>query len=381
MKFRIRNLKIIATTCLCFCVSTINAAESITTATLVVAAQDSSARAKKQADYLCDGESDQQEINAAIQALPEVGGTVLLMEGTYDIRKIAGTLGGVLIQRSHVTLAGQGSSTKLILAAKQNTNVIRIIGSDVGHITIRDLYVDANRKENFEGKGDPNVSHARFEFCGIKAFYTEPGGPTGKRNHNITVRNCYVLNSQRLGVMLEGANMKVINNVIGNAGSDSVEILTGPGEIRGNYFEITGQTHVAVGSDRGDSIVMANNIVHVKEGGQLDIGFRSWANSRRHVIADNVLTVDPGGHCSLAMDIRGTGAAVTGNNVHSSDESAAMRLRIVGGATLLTGNLLENVVVEVNDATEEGGPIVVDNNVMLNSRVDYQRGDTVKVQK
>jgi len=352
-----------------------NPALAADTATVVVAAADSSQQAKQQANLVCDGNADQQEINTAIQSLPASGGTVLLMEGNYEIRKVTDTLGGIIIDHNKVTLAGQGSSTKLKLAANQNTNVLRIIGSGIGHITIRDLWIDANRAENSEGRGDPNVSHARFEFCGIKAFYTFPGGPTGERNHNITIQNCWVLNSQRLGIMLEGANMKVINNTIGNAGSDAVEILTGPGEIRGNYFEITGQTHVAVGSDRGDSIIMANNIVHVKAGGKLDIGFRSWANSLRHVIADNILTVDPGGHCALAMDIRGTGATVTGNSIHTASTEPTMRLKIAGGAILLTGNLLENLIIEVNDTTQAAGQILIQNNLLKNSTINHINGN------
>ena len=169
-----------------FSLETADANGPIAAATVVVATKDSSERSRTHADFVADGEGDQEEINAAVRALPDAGGTVMLMEGTYDIRKIEGTLGGVLIERSHVVLAGQGTATKLILAPGQNTNVIRIIGSDVSHITIRDLYVDANRAENFEGKGDPNVSHDRFEFCGIKAFCRAPGGTSAEPNHDIT---------------------------------------------------------------------------------------------------------------------------------------------------------------------------------------------------
>lgn len=347
-------------------------------ATIVVATADSSERSRAAADFVGDGVGDQQEIHAAIQALPEVGGTVLLMEGTYDIRKVEGTLGGVLIDRSNVVLAGQGPSTKLILAASQNTNVVRIIGSGVGNIVIRDLYVDANRDQNAQGTGDPNVSHARFEFCGIKAYYQEPGGPGGTPNHDITIQNTYVLNAHRLGIMLEGANMRVLNNVLGNAGSDSVEILTGPGEIRGNYVEITGPTHVAIGTDRADSVIMADNIVHVKEGGNLDIGFRSWAASLQHVIANNVVTVAPGGHCARAMDVRGTGAVVTGNSIRSWQVDERTRLTISGGNTIVTGNLLENVVVEVADESGEGKPILIKNNILENSTIERKSGNLVE---
>jgi hypothetical protein len=354
-------------------------APSCQPATLVVATQNSSDKAKAEADYVCDGEGDQEEINAAIEGLPPAGGKVLLMEGTYDIRKVSGELGGVLIERSNVELAGLGNSTKLVQAASQETNVIRIIGSGVHNITIRNLWVDANRDRNPIGEGDPNVSHDRFEFCGIKAFCARPGGSCAEEHSNITIQNCVILNARRLGIMLEGKNMNVIDNVIGNAMSDSVEILNGPGEIRGNYFEITGRTHVACGSDRGNSILMTDNIVHVKETGDIDIGFRSWANSQRHVIANNVLTVEKGGKCGTAMDMRGDGAIVTGNCIHSKNEEK-LPLWITGGNTLVTGNLFENVTLVINDKSDKNLPIVVNNNILHNSEVDHQKGNLILVE-
>lgn len=51
--------------------------------TILVAAFDSSEDVKSQADYICDGLSDQAEINMAISELPPEGGTVLLSEGTF----------------------------------------------------------------------------------------------------------------------------------------------------------------------------------------------------------------------------------------------------------------------------------------------------------
>lgn len=345
-------------------------------ATVIVATRDSSAPAKAAAQFVADGEGDQEQINAAIRALPAAGGTVQLMEGTYDIRRVEGKLGGVLIERSYVTLAGQGAATQLVLASNQNVNVVRIIGSGVGHVTIRDLCVDANRDQNNTGKGDPNISHDRFEFCGIKAFRQAPRGPSAREDtHDITVRNCIVKDAQRLGIMLEGPNMRVLDNVLGNAGSDVVEILTGPGIIRGNLAEITGQTHVAIGSDRANSIIMADNIVRVKKGGQLDIGYRSWAGSKRHVIANNVLTVEEGGQCGLAMDVRGTESTITGNNLQALVSTNATRLRLTAGNAVVTANVLENIVIEVDDQTGADKPILIHGNILQNSKVIRRKGN------
>ena len=76
--------------------------------TMIVATQSSSEKSKAAADFVGDGMGDQEEIYAAIHALPASGGTVTLMEGMYDIRKVEGKLGGVIIDRSNVTLTGQG---------------------------------------------------------------------------------------------------------------------------------------------------------------------------------------------------------------------------------------------------------------------------------
>ncbi|WP_156168467.1 CARDB domain-containing protein [Methanoculleus sediminis] len=64
---------------------------------LVVAAGDSSAQSKAQADYVCDGTADQIEIQNALNA----GGTVTLTEGTFH-------LSGNLNIPSNVVLEGQG---------------------------------------------------------------------------------------------------------------------------------------------------------------------------------------------------------------------------------------------------------------------------------
>jgi hypothetical protein len=343
-------------------------------ATVLVATHDSSPAAKQSANFVADGLADQEEINAAIASLPAVGGTVLLAEGTYDIRRSPGALGGVMISRSNVVLAGSGPATVLKLAADQNTNVVRIMGDGIHHVVIRDLQVDANRAENSAGQGDPNIAHDRFEFCGIKAYSRDPRGPAAKDLQHIIVRNCEVRNAHRLGIMLEGSNLQVLNNVLGNAGSDSVELLTGPGIISGNFVEITEQTHVAIGTDRANGVHMVNNIVHVKDGGKLDIGFRTWADSQSHVIQGNTLIVDPQGTCTLAMDLRGQMQSVQANSLRSLNNNQPTSLRIGGGNTLLSGNLLSNVDIEVDDQYAGSLPILFTGNILTDAVIRHRRG-------
>ncbi|MXX13441.1 MAG: hypothetical protein F4Z86_08345 [Gemmatimonadetes bacterium] len=347
--------------------------------TMIVATQSSSEKSKAAADFVGDGVGDQEEIYAAIHALPASGGTVTLMEGTYDIRKVEGKLGGVIIDRSNVTLIGQGAATRLILAPDQNTNVIRIIGNGVGNIVIRDLWVDQNRDQNpYNGAEFVNISHGRFEYNGIKAFCAEPGGSCPEPTHNITIENCTVLNAQRLGIMLDGPNMRVVNNRLGNAHSDAVELLEGPGFVMGNFVEITGRTHVAVGSDRGNSIIMANNVVHVREGGDLDIAFRSWADSERHVISNNIVMVDKGGKLGLAMDVRGFDTSITGNVIRGRGEAERLPLWLTGAGMAVTGNHFQNVELIVNDQTGTNRPILIQGNIMENSGVSHEVGNLIR---
>jgi hypothetical protein len=345
------------------------------TATFVVATADSSDASKATADFVGDGQGDQEEINKALQALPEAGGSVLLMEGNYDIRRVPDKLGGVLIERSNVTLAGQGDSTRLTLAEEQNINVIRILGSGIHHVVVRDLVVDANRAQNPNGKAPPDLEHKHFEFCGIKAYASDPRVGGAEFAHDITIRNCDIRNAYSLGIMMEGANMRCLDNNLGDCNSDCVEILGGPGIIRGCQVEVTGRVHVAIGSDRANDILMQGNIVRVREGGNLDIGFRSWSNSDRHIITGNIVKVEKGGKCTLAMDVRGRGSVVSANNVTTWNADQPTRLKITAGNAVVTGNVLENVVIEVNDETGGDQPIIVEQNVLINSSVEHKAGN------
>lgn len=75
-------------------------------ATLFVAASDALDRSRAQCDYLCSGASDQDEINAALNALPAgVQGRVVLSEGTFTIDA------PITIPANNITLRGQGRST------------------------------------------------------------------------------------------------------------------------------------------------------------------------------------------------------------------------------------------------------------------------------
>lgn len=73
------------------------------TATLTVAASNAAARVKAQADYVCDGVKDEVEINAALAALPAIGGKVALSEGMFNVS------GEINVNIDNTTLEGRGN--------------------------------------------------------------------------------------------------------------------------------------------------------------------------------------------------------------------------------------------------------------------------------
>jgi len=85
------------------------------TATRVIAAGNSSADSRAQADYACDGVDDHIEIQEAIDVLPAIGGTVKLLEGTYNCASL--TLNNCL-------LSGQGQSSIIRLAADTSSIIV-----------------------------------------------------------------------------------------------------------------------------------------------------------------------------------------------------------------------------------------------------------------
>lgn len=110
-------------------------------ATYVVAASDSPAHVKAQADYVADGTADNVEIQAAIDALPAGGGTVLLTEGTFTIAN-----GGSIYVRSYLTLEGMGKSTVLTLVNGANATpvITNTIDTAYTQVTVTNLRIEGN---------------------------------------------------------------------------------------------------------------------------------------------------------------------------------------------------------------------------------------------
>ena len=117
-------------------------------ATFVVAANDSSTLSKQQADYVCDGTDDQVEIQAALDALPVNGGTVVLSSGQFYIA-------ATIEITAKDSIIGQGiNATNIYLADNANTNMIEY--QDAGNsyfFLLSQLSLHGNKANNTSGWG------------------------------------------------------------------------------------------------------------------------------------------------------------------------------------------------------------------------------------
>ena len=181
------------------------------TATFIVAASDSIH--PEQADYVCDGTGDEVEIQAAIDALPTEGGTVLLLDGTFNLENARAGLdyGAICINWHNVTLMGIGDGTILKPDVAFTRSVIIRVGEYAGlnNVVIRNMMIDCDGRlirgiqsstkvfdnqiiENVHIKDSVSLSNGH---PGIAI-----GGRSGFAGANVIIRNCLLENTAGIQV-------------------------------------------------------------------------------------------------------------------------------------------------------------------------------------
>lgn len=122
-------------------------------ASFVIAAHDSID--SENADFVCDGTDDQNQISAAISSLPDQGGSVYLREGTFVLS------GEIIIAKSNVTVGGSGAGTVLKVEDGLNRTMTAFKAMGCDSVILRDLSIDGNAGMNVEGSYEGVV----FDHC------------------------------------------------------------------------------------------------------------------------------------------------------------------------------------------------------------------------
>jgi hypothetical protein len=193
--------------------------------TRVVAAKDS--LFPEMADYVCDGQADQDEINQAIKDLPSAGGRVVLMEGTYYLNVPEGYTKEpvVVIDKPNVILQGCGQGT--VIYEEGYGAMIGIYASNVAlmDMLIKGIFPAAGRQGGI-GPQAENVSDVLFHNVHVMNTMAR-----GFRLYNVdraTIANCRVYQVFEEGMEIIGSNrVLVFGNRIQRAYYEGIE-LEGP---------------------------------------------------------------------------------------------------------------------------------------------------------
>ena len=201
-------------------------------------------------DYVCDGVDDQVEINAAITALGATGGTVMLLEGQYNIT-------GSINLATLTTLMGQGAGTVLRVPNGFNANLNVISAVSINRVIVADLRIDGNRANQAAGIMNGiyfnTVTYSTIARCWVENLRND-GIILVTSSNNTVAGNTYQSNGRR-GIYL---NISSNNNTItgNNCQSNVFEgILLSTSS---NNNTITGNTYQSNGR-RGIYIWNSNN--------------------------------------------------------------------------------------------------------------------------
>jgi len=318
-------------------------------ATLVVAASDSSAKSKARADYVCDGTADDVQIQAAIDAIATTGGCIILLEGTFILESS-------IVPTNNITIQGMGASTIL----KGITRPISI--GTASKVCISNLALD----------GETTYADGIYIFGGLEFI----------------IENCYIYGYTDNGIYCAKSSENSRNGglISGNYISDVGDYLTASAGY-GIYLKTTG-------TDYSEYIrVVGNNLHHNGTGLKLEsnnhviicnnlsnnyIGLSVHAGLRSQIIGNTLnhntnvgLSINGGGFCKFI-----------GNNiVHSGNEGIS-----IFGAThdniLHSNHIYSNGDIDTGDDHDTDIRINCSNNVhtiFSNNIIGYVGDDNPNV--
>jgi len=269
-----------------------DASKSKNNVTLIVAASNSLDTSR--ADYVCDGIDDDETIQEALDDLPAGGGSVILLEGTYE-------LSNLIYTHDYTQIKGQGYSTVLqtignhrVISIATDDGVIiqdlKIVGSGAGHAANDGIYITASN--------NVTVHNVRCEDCGGNGIEV-----TGVSD-NITLTNNFQISNENHGIYAHGTSRNIIfsgnhskeNGGIGiylytsTAGSfvnNVVEDNVNHGILLYSSSDNTVCNNVVMGNDSGDTGTWDGIIVDHDSDNNTIVGNRCGENDNAEIRIDD----------------------------------------------------------------------------------------------
>ncbi|MFC1658223.1 right-handed parallel beta-helix repeat-containing protein [Candidatus Omnitrophota bacterium] len=260
--------------------------------TMIVAASNS--KDTTRADYVCDGTSDEEQIENAIQDLETTGGTILLLEGTYNISSTINIAASDTTALSNISLVGSGNSTKLFLTNSANCDLIQIGDGGTTTVTgvvIANLQIDGNRANNTSGNG---------------IYFNQDV-------HQSRVQNTWIHDCDDDGILLYGDPDGCTYNLI-----------------QGN--DIRNNDSACIGDQYSEYAIISHNVIYGTNTGI----------SALYCVNDLIANNDISGTTNTGVYIQGGGfrSTVIGNNFHDNTQEGFTMT--AGDTCIITGNTFYN---------------------------------------
>ncbi len=330
--------------------------------TYTVAANDSTALGRAQADYVCDGTADDVQIQAAIDALPAAGGKVTLLEGTYDITANL-TLGAddamvgvgwstILLFddpgiTQGVTLDNQSQlmNMKLELAAGCGTGGARpnvVYANGKTQIWLVDLWIVGDKTVADDGSpvrqngiGFQAVTWSKVVSCLIEDA-DRYGIYLGSNSNYNTVGACSFQGNTSYGINIEGSDYNAVTRSTAVGSVQGLYLSSSDyNTITGNAFEGNSGGMYVYSSDYN---TIAGNIVEGNTQGGIVITTGSDGNT---VAGNTSANNDSGGNTYSGIYIFNSNQnVVTGNQASGNGLHGIYIFR--SSYTTVTGNVASN---------------------------------------
>ncbi|HTE21846.1 MAG TPA: NosD domain-containing protein [Candidatus Limnocylindria bacterium] len=328
-----------------------------TTATKIVAANNSSQTDKDAADYVADGTGDQVEINAALTAA--AGGEVHLMPGTY-------VAASSILVPNNTILSGAGRGTLVEMADLNGGDDELISNSDTNEGTATGVVV---RDMRLDGRKDINTSGLQ-----VGVYFQNMGDGTGSSAlPGGKIIGLWISDFRSEGIFLfQSENGTLSDNVMhDNAVGMIVHRSSSNNTITGNTAQGNGSFGFYLQRDALNNTFAGNNAQ-----GNGDDGFNVHDNSSNNTFTGNTSQGNTGDGFETRDDNPSVGNTFTGNTMQGN---AQYGINIFGSNTnnasmVVTGNSIKDNAVGGINIFNSHDNLISDNKIHANGGTTTNNG-------
>lgn len=328
--------------------SNLSATHKITrSATIVIAASDSSEKSKAQADYVCSGIDDQVTINAAISALPSSGGKIVLLEGTF----IKSNVEGIAIPSNTTFEMSSGTLLKFVDGIT-GVNPVMLSCTSVENVSICGGVIDGNKSTSAATGiasigislidcADSKIQNVKIKDIGTTEALSGYGIYLNASSGN-TIDACVISGCKRESLVLfESSNFNTVLSTH-SSGSDDRGFVIHRSEF--NIFSgCTSDGDVNAGFDLQpyNDRQAKNNIIINNTINNTIIGIRSYGQLGAIVSNNSISTASTAGiRCGISGDgltfEANKGCVFSGNSINNSNTG----ILAYSGKNLISKNVI-----------------------------------------